>query len=75
MYLYSRIGARVNPNFGGVVLVGRSMAIPMFVMVSFAILGAIDDYMGVRGVRRGEGMRGRTKADHSTGDCGGCGSW
>lgn len=62
MYLYSRIGVRVNPNFAGVVLVGRSLAIPMFVMLSFAILGAVDDYMGVRGVRRGEGMRGRSKA-------------
>lgn len=62
MYLYSRIAVRVNPNFAGVVLVGRSLAIPMFVMLSFAILGAIDDYMGVRGVRRGEGMRGRSKA-------------
>jgi len=62
MYAYSRIAARVNPNFGGVVLVGRSLAIPIFVMIGFAILGALDDYMGVRGVRRGEGMRGRTKA-------------
>lgn len=62
MYLYSRIGARVDPNFGGVVLVGRSMAIPILVMLSFAVMGGIDDYMGVRGVRRGEGMRGRTKA-------------
>lgn len=62
MYSYSRVAVRVNPNFAGVVLVGRSLAIPMFVMLSFAILGAIDDYMGVRGVRRGEGMRGRSKA-------------
>ena len=62
MYAYSRIAVRVTPNFGGVVLVGRSLAIPLFVMLGFAILGAIDDYMGVRGVRRGEGMRGRTKA-------------
>ena len=62
MYLYSRVGARVVPDFGGVVLVGRSLAIPMIVMIAFAIFGAIDDYMGVRGVRRGEGMRGRTKA-------------
>lgn len=62
MYLYSRVAVRVNPNFAGVVLVGRSLAIPLFVMISFAILGAIDDYMGVRGVRRGEGMRGRSKA-------------
>jgi phospho-N-acetylmuramoyl-pentapeptide-transferase len=62
MYLYSRVAVRVNPNFAGVVLVGRSLAVPMFVMLAFAIFGAIDDYMGVRGVRRGEGMRGRTKA-------------
>jgi phospho-N-acetylmuramoyl-pentapeptide-transferase len=62
MYLYTRVLARVGVNFGGVVLVGRSLAIPMVVMLLYAILGAIDDYMGVRGVRRGEGMRGRTKA-------------
>ncbi len=62
MYAYSRISVRVNPNFAGVVLVGRSLAIPLFVMLGFAIMGAIDHYMGVRGVRRGEGMRGRTKA-------------
>jgi phospho-N-acetylmuramoyl-pentapeptide-transferase len=62
MYSYSRLAVRINPNFAGVVLVGRSLAIPMFVMLSFAVLGAIDDYMGVRGVRRGEGMRGRSKA-------------
>lgn len=43
-------------------LVGRSLGIVLVVMVSFAIFGGIDDYMGVRGVRRGEGMRGRTKA-------------
>ena len=62
MYLYTRVAARVGLNFGGVVLVGRSLSIPMIVMLLYAILGAIDDYMGVRGVRRGEGMRGRSKA-------------
>jgi phospho-N-acetylmuramoyl-pentapeptide-transferase len=62
MYFYSRIGARIIPDFAGVVLVGRSLAIPMAVMIAFAVFGAIDDYMGVRGVRRGEGMRGRNKA-------------
>lgn len=61
MYLYTRVFARVGVDFGGVVLVGRSLAIPMVVMLLYAILGAIDDYMGVRGVRRGEGMRGRSK--------------
>ena len=62
MYLISRLLVRITPNFGGVVLIGKSLAIPMLVMLGFAILGAVDDYMGVRGVRRGEGMRGRTKA-------------
>ncbi len=62
MYLYTRVAARVGWNFGGVVLVGRSLSIPMMVMLLYAILGAIDDFMGVRGVRRGEGMRGRSKA-------------
>lgn len=61
MYLYTRVFARVGLDFGGVVLVGRSLAVPMVVMLLYAILGAIDDYMGVRGVRRGEGMRGRSK--------------
>ena len=63
MYFYTRVGARVLPGFPpGLVLVGRSLGIVLVVMVSFAIFGGIDDYMGVRGVRRGEGMRGRTKA-------------
>ena len=30
-------------------------------MLAFAILGAVDDWQGVKGVRRGEGMRARTK--------------
>jgi phospho-N-acetylmuramoyl-pentapeptide-transferase len=62
MYLYTRVAVRLGLNFGNVVLVGRSLSIPMVVMLLYAILGAIDDYMGVRGVRRGEGMRGRSKA-------------
>ena len=61
MYTWSRL-YHVIPDWGGVVLVGRSLAIPLAVMLGFALLGAIDDIMGVRGVRRGEGMRGRTKA-------------
>lgn len=62
MYLYTRVAARVSEDFAGVVLVGTSLSIPIFVMLAFALFGAIDDYMGVKGVRRGEGMRGRTKA-------------
>jgi phospho-N-acetylmuramoyl-pentapeptide-transferase len=41
--------------------VGRSVLVPMIVMVCYAILGAIDDWQGIRGKRKGEGMRARTK--------------
>jgi len=41
--------------------IGRSVLIPMIVMVGYAILGMIDDWEGIRGKRRGEGMRARTK--------------
>lgn len=42
-------------------IAGRSILLPMLVMVSYAILGALDDWEGIRGPRRGEGMRARTK--------------
>lgn len=42
-------------------IIGRSVFVPLGVMGSYAILGAIDDWMGLRGRRRGEGMRGRVK--------------
>jgi phospho-N-acetylmuramoyl-pentapeptide-transferase len=45
----------------GFTLTGRSVLVPLIVMVSYALLGAIDDWEGVRGKRRGEGMRARTK--------------
>lgn len=45
----------------GFTLIGRSVLVPLIVMVSYAILGAIDDWEGIRGKRRGEGMRARTK--------------
>lgn len=41
--------------------VGRSVMVPMIVMLGYAILGALDDWEGLRGKRRGEGMRARTK--------------
>jgi phospho-N-acetylmuramoyl-pentapeptide-transferase len=41
--------------------VGRSVLVPMIVMVGYAILGAVDDWEGIRGRRKGEGMRARTK--------------
>ncbi|HUH97461.1 MAG TPA: phospho-N-acetylmuramoyl-pentapeptide-transferase [Anaerolineales bacterium] len=41
--------------------VGRSVLVPMIVMVGYAILGTVDDWEGIRGKRKGEGMRARTK--------------
>src|SRR5512141_9287 len=41
--------------------VGRSVLVPLMVMVAFGVLGAIDDWEGIRGKRKGEGMRARTK--------------
>jgi phospho-N-acetylmuramoyl-pentapeptide-transferase len=42
-------------------VIGRSVLVPLFVLVAFAVLGAIDDYQGVRGQGRGVGMLGRYK--------------
>ncbi len=42
-------------------ITGRSVLLPMLVMVSYAVLGALDDWEGIRGPRRGQGMRARTK--------------
>jgi phospho-N-acetylmuramoyl-pentapeptide-transferase len=40
-------------------VIGRSILVPMGVMAGFAVLGGIDDYVGVRGMRHGEGLLGR----------------
>jgi phospho-N-acetylmuramoyl-pentapeptide-transferase len=45
----------------GLDVTGRSVLIPLIVMVAFGALGAIDDWEGIRGKRRGDGMRIRTK--------------
>jgi phospho-N-acetylmuramoyl-pentapeptide-transferase len=45
----------------GVDVLGRSVLLPLLVMMSFAALGAMDDWEGIRGPRRGLGMRARTK--------------
>ncbi|HMK09191.1 MAG TPA: phospho-N-acetylmuramoyl-pentapeptide-transferase [Anaerolineales bacterium] len=42
-------------------VLGQSVLLPTLVMLAFAVLGAVDDWQGVKGVRRGEGMRARTK--------------
>jgi len=41
--------------------IGRSVLLPMAVMVGFAALGAVDDWEGIHGKRKGDGMRARTK--------------
>jgi phospho-N-acetylmuramoyl-pentapeptide-transferase len=45
----------------GLNLLGNSVIVPLGVMVVFGALGAIDDWEGIRGPRRGLGMRARTK--------------
>ncbi|MGD2156171.1 MAG: phospho-N-acetylmuramoyl-pentapeptide-transferase [Anaerolineales bacterium] len=41
-------------------VLGRSVILPLGVMMFYALLGTIDDWAGLRG-RRGEGIRARTK--------------
>jgi phospho-N-acetylmuramoyl-pentapeptide-transferase len=45
----------------GLSLLGRSVLIPMMVLLFYGLLGAVDDWEGIRGKRRGLGMRARTK--------------
>jgi phospho-N-acetylmuramoyl-pentapeptide-transferase len=42
-------------------LLGRSVLLPLITMWVYAFLGMIDDWEGIRGPRRGLGMRARTK--------------
>jgi phospho-N-acetylmuramoyl-pentapeptide-transferase len=45
----------------GLNVLGRSVIVPLGVLGGYALLGAIDDWEGIRGPRRGLGMRARTK--------------
>jgi phospho-N-acetylmuramoyl-pentapeptide-transferase len=45
----------------GLNVLGRSIIVPVLVMLAYGILGAVDDWEGIRGPRRGLGMRARTK--------------
>src|SRR4026209_842674 len=47
--------------FIGLEVIGRSFLVPLIVLVGYAALGALDDWEGIRGKRRGEGMRARTE--------------
>jgi phospho-N-acetylmuramoyl-pentapeptide-transferase len=48
-------------NFIGLDVIGSSVLVPLIVLVAYSLLGAIDDWEGIRGKRRGEGMTARTK--------------
>ena len=45
----------------GNTLIGRSVLVPMATLLTFGILGALDDLAGIRGTRKGEGLRARYK--------------
>lgn len=40
---------------------GRSVYLPLFTLIAFGILGGIDDWEGIYGARKGDGMKARTK--------------
>jgi phospho-N-acetylmuramoyl-pentapeptide-transferase len=48
-------------NLIGMKILGQSILVPLIAMLGFALLGAIDDWEGIHGKRKGEGMRIRTK--------------
>ena len=48
-------------NLIGFDVIGSSILVPLIVLVGFGTLGMLDDWEGIRGKRRGEGMRARTK--------------
>lgn len=45
----------------GLKLAGQSVLVPLATLVGFALLGAIDDWEGIRGRRRGDGLSIRAK--------------
>src|SRR6266498_6097525 len=46
----------------GFTVIGRSVLVPLIVLVGYAVLGALDDCEGIRGKRRGERILARTKS-------------
>jgi phospho-N-acetylmuramoyl-pentapeptide-transferase len=45
----------------GMKVLGASVLVPLAAMLGYAFLGALDDWQGLRGKHKGEGMRIRTK--------------
>ncbi len=48
-------------SLAGFTVLGRSVLLPMGVMVIFAILGAVDDWAGIRGKAKGKGLSALSK--------------
>ncbi len=48
-------------NLLGQTLIGFSMLVPLAAMLAYALIGALDDIAGVRGIRNGEGYQARRK--------------
>ncbi len=48
-------------NLIGMKVLGASVLVPLAAMVGYGVLGTLDDWQGIRGKRKGEGMRIRTK--------------
>ena len=48
-------------SFIGFDALGSSVLVPLIVLVTYGALGALDDWEGIRGKRRGEGMTARAK--------------
>ncbi len=48
-------------SLAGIAIMGRSIIVPMGTMVLFALLGAVDDWAGLRGERKAKGLSARTK--------------
>ncbi|PJH74823.1 MAG: phospho-N-acetylmuramoyl-pentapeptide-transferase, partial [Anaerolineae bacterium CG_4_9_14_0_8_um_filter_58_9] len=45
----------------GLKLAGKSVLVPLVTMLAFGILGGVDDWEGIRGKRKGDGMTIRVK--------------
>ena len=45
----------------GMRILGQSVLVPLIALLGFALVGGIDDWEGIHGKRKGEGMRIRTK--------------
>jgi phospho-N-acetylmuramoyl-pentapeptide-transferase len=45
----------------GVTIIGRSIILPMGTLIGYGILGAVDDWIGLRGERRAKGISARMK--------------